>query len=374
MMKVVYISSSIFPSTQANNVHVTSMCNAIYDEGNEVILIAYCLKKNDIDSIIRSIYSDYNLNRDIVVKLVVRKNNYGSSYFSAFEISKLISTIGPNLIISRNFLASYCSRKYCKKLFLELHQPIKFGLGLQFYLLKRLSKRNNFKGLIVISNPLKEIFINYGLSKNIVFVLPDGASLPEEECSIDSIITSDRLKVGYFGSLYSGRGVELILDLARLLPEMDFYIYGASIVQLEVLNSKNYNLNNLVFVGHIPFAKVSIEMQRMHVLLAPYQRKVGLVSGNLTTESWMSPLKIFEYMSVERAIVCSNIPVLQEVLVDGVNCILCFPEDINDWYLALKKLDSNRGELVKIAKRGRFDLIQYYSWKVRWQNIKNLIK
>lgn len=374
MMKVVYISTSIFPSTQANNVHVTSMCNAIFEAGNEVTLIAYYLENYDIDSVRRSIYSDYNLNRDIGVELVVRKNSFGSIYFSGLEISKLVSTIGPNTIIARNLTAAYFSRKYCENIFLELHQPINSGLGLQSYLLNKLSLRKNFIGLIVISNPLKEIFINSGLSKNRIFVLPDGASVPEKEVSIDSIIASDRLKVGYFGSLYLGRGVELILELARLLPEMDFYIYGGSLVQLEALNSKNYNLDNLNFIGHIAFTKVSKEMQRMHVLLAPYQRQVGLASGNLTTESWMSPLKIFEYMSVERAIVCSNIPVLQEVLIDGVNCILCSPEDINGWYLTLKKLDANRGELVKIAKRGRLDLIQYYSWKVRWQNIEKLKK
>jgi glycosyltransferase involved in cell wall biosynthesis len=372
-MKVVYISSSIFPSTQANNVHVTSMCNAIFDAGNEVILIAYYFENYDRDSVRRSIYLDYNLNRNIRLELVVRKNSFGSIYFSGLEISKLIRTIGPNTIIARNLTAAYFARKYCEHIFLELHQPINSGLGLQSYLLKKMSLRKNFR-LIVISNPLKEIFINSGLSKNRIFVLPDGASVPEKEVSIDSIIASDRLKVGYFGSLYLGRGVELILELASLLPEMDFYIYGGSLVQLEALNSNNYNLDNLNFIGHIPFTKVSMEMQRMHVLLAPYQRKVGLASGNLTTESWMSPLKIFEYMSVERAIVCSNIPVLQEVLIDGVNCILCSPEDKNGWYLALKKLDSDKGKLVKIAKRGRLDLIQYYSWKVRWQNIEKLKK
>jgi glycosyltransferase involved in cell wall biosynthesis len=373
-MKVVYISSSIFPSTQANNVHVTSMCNAIFHAGNEVILIAYYFENFDRDSVSRSIYADYNLNRNIGLELVVRKNSFGSKYFSGYEISKIIRIIGPNTIIARNLIAAYFARKYCESVFLELHQPINSGLGLQSYLLKKMSLRKNFIGLIVISNPLKEIFINSGLSEKRIFVLPDGASVPEKEVGIDSIIASDRLKVGYFGSLYLGRGVELILELANLLPEMDFYIYGGSLVQYEALSSKNYNLDNLNFIGHIPFTKVSLEMQRMHVLLAPYQRKVGLASGNLTTESWMSPLKIFEYMSVERAIVCSNIPVLQEVLNDGVNCILCSPEDINSWYLALKKLHTNRGELVKIAKRGKLDLIQYYSWMVRWQNIEKLKK
>ena len=112
----------------------------------------------------------------------------------------------------------------------------------------------------------------------------------------------------------------------------------------------------------------------MHILLAPYQHQVGLSSGDMTTENWMSPLKIFEYMSVERAIICSDIPVLHEVLTDRVNCFLRFPDDIDGWHLALKELDSNRSELLRLAEQGLLDLIRKYSWEIRWLNISKLKK
>jgi glycosyltransferase involved in cell wall biosynthesis len=374
IMKVVYISSSVFPSSQANNVHVTSICNSIFEAGNELILIAYYLEGHDLNSISSKIYSDYGLNSGIEIVLLIRRESIASSYFSGLEISKLIKLIGPDIIVGRNFTGTFFSREYCKNIFLELHQPINFGIGLQFFLLKKLLKHKNFNRLIVISNPLKQIFISSGVSKNKIIVLPDGASVPEKEVSIDSIISSSRLNIGYFGSLYPGRGVELIFELARLLPEMDFYIYGGSLDQLRLLNTANCDLDNLNFLGHIPFAQVKREMQRMHILLAPYQRQVGLASGSMTTENWMSPLKIFEYMSVERAIICSDIPVLHEVLTNGVNCFLRFPEDIYGWKQTLKELDLNRSELSRIAKQGRLDLIGKYSWENRWQQIYKLKK
>ncbi len=374
-MLVVYISSSIFPSTQANNVHVTSMCNAINNSGNKVILFAYAIYEIPLELIRSKIYSDYGLNNGIEIVLIKKRFNRGFSYLSGIEIAKKIKKISPDIIIGRNLTGTFFSRKYCKNIFLEIHQSIQFGLGLQFYLFKKLLKHKNFNRLIVISNPLKRHFISSGLSDNEIIVLPDGASVPKGKMvSINSIISASRLKIGYFGSLYSGRGVELIIELARLIPEMDFYVYGGNIDQTNRLKSLSCDLDNLNIIGHIPFSKVQDEMQEMHILLAPYQRQVSLASGDITTENWMSPLKIFEYMSVERVIICSNIPVLKEVLTDGINCILCLPEDIDEWKLALKRLDLNRAELSRLAKRGRLDLVEKYSWENRWQKIYKLIK
>jgi glycosyltransferase involved in cell wall biosynthesis len=374
IMLIVYISSSIFPSSQANNVHVTSMCNAVCKSGNKVVLIAYASGEIPLDIIKNQIYSDYNLNNEIVIILLKRKFKLFSSYFSGLEIAKKVKKISPDLIIGRNLTGTFFSRRYCKNIFLELHQPINFGLGLQFFLLKRLFNHKNFTRLIVISNPLRQIFIRSGLSKNKIVVLPDGASVPDKNLSINSIISSKRLRIGYFGSLYFGRGIELIVELSRLLPDMDFFIYGGTVDQVKSLKSTLSDLDNLSVIGHIPFSQVQSEMQKMHILLAPYQRQVGLSSGDMTTENWMSPLKIFEYMSVERAIICSDIPVLHEVLTDGVNCFLRFPDDIDGWHLALKELDSNRSELLRLAEQGRLDLIRKFSWEIRWQNINELKK
>jgi glycosyltransferase involved in cell wall biosynthesis len=374
-MLIVYISSSNFPSTQANNVHVTSMCNAIFNTGNKVVLLAYAIDELPLELIKSNIYSDYGLNKGIEIALIKRRSNRAFSYLSGIKIANKIAKIGPDIIIGRNLTGTFFSRKYCKNIFLEVHQPVLFGLGLQFFLFKKLLKHKNFTRLIVISNPLKWHFISSGVSDDEIIVLPDGASVPSGKMvSIDSILNTSRLKIGYFGSLYSGRGVELILELARLIPEMDFYIYGGNIDQINGLKSLSCDIDNLNLRGHIPFSKVQDEMQEMHILVAPYQRQVGLASGDITTENWMSPLKIFEYMSVERAIICSNIPVLHEVLTDGVNCLLCLPDDIDAWKLALKGLDLNRAELSRLAKRGRLDLIEKYSWENRWQRIYELIK
>ena len=54
----------------------------------------------------------------------------------------------------------------------------------------------------------------------------------------------------------------------------------------------------------------------------PYTSKVT-VSGDVGDMSkYTSPLKIFDYMKLGKLIICSNLPVLREVLVNKKNCIL----------------------------------------------------
>ena len=44
-MRILYISNSIIPSRTANSIHVMKMCQAMADNGHEVILIAPNQKK-----------------------------------------------------------------------------------------------------------------------------------------------------------------------------------------------------------------------------------------------------------------------------------------------------------------------------------------
>ncbi len=74
------------------------------------------------------------------------------------------------------------------------------------------------------------------------------------------------------------------------------------------------------------------------VLIAPYQEKVCVHGGGGDVATWMSPLKIFEYMAAGRPIVASDLPVLREILEDGRNALLVSPGDVDAWCIALNKL------------------------------------
>jgi hypothetical protein len=66
----------------------------------------------------------------------------------------------------------------------------------------------------------------------------------------------------------------------------------------------------------------------------PYERSVA-VSGGGDTADVCSPMKMFDYMAAGRAIISSDLPVLQEVLNEQ-NAVFCSPDAPDQWEQALE--------------------------------------
>jgi glycosyltransferase involved in cell wall biosynthesis len=98
----------------------------------------------------------------------------------------------------------------------------------------------------------------------------------------------------------------------------------------------------------------------------PYQREVS-VSGGGNTASYMSPMKMFEYMATGRTIIASDLPVLREVL-DESNAALCNPDDISDWRDALLRAKTDLAWSEKLAVKSLGD-VEKFTWKRRVSNI-----
>ena len=102
----------------------------------------------------------------------------------------------------------------------------------------------------------------------------------------------------------------------------------------------------------------------MDALLLPAQKRTTVLGkGNIS--DWMSPLKLFEYMAVGKPIIASDLDVLQEVLIDGVNSILVSADNVDKWVVALKKIEENPILAKQLGINARECLINEYSWDQR---------
>jgi glycosyltransferase involved in cell wall biosynthesis len=82
---------------------------------------------------------------------------------------------------------------------------------------------------------------------------------------------------------------------------------------------------------------------------------------------WFSPMKLFEYMALGRAIVCSRLSVLEEVLTDGRNALLCTADAEQDWLAALRRLDADRRLVADLGAQARREFTGRYTWQARAQ-------
>ena len=173
----------------------------------------------------------------------------------------------------------------------------------------------------------------------------------------------ERFTASYTGQLYAGRGLDLLLELARRHPDLGFAWAGGDPEAVDRWRSRlaAAGVENTVLLGFVPNERLPLLHAASDILLMPYEERVFLSGGNLST--FYSPMKLFEYMASERAILSSDLPVLHEILNED-NAVLLPPEDIEAWDGALVRLVHDDEGRLRLGRQARRDASRY-TWEAR---------
>ena len=215
--------------------------------------------------------------------------------------------------------------------------------------------------VIFITNELKKfIQKKYKYKKKNFLVLPDATDV-NHSIKANSKKKAKK-KIGYFGSIYKSRGIDLIKQLAELDKKNIYYIYGGS--KNEVSELKKFSTKNLIIHGQIPFKRVKKKIIEMDILLMPYTKKATFSGNYGNIINFMSPMKMFDYLGAGKLIISSNIKVLREILTDNYNSIL-----IKDYLNVLewKKIDkiNLNSNFSKKLRLNAIKTAKLYNWKNR---------
>jgi len=379
-MNIFYISPSVMPSRSANSVHVARMCEALCRLGHNVTLfIARSVpSKASLRERLKSYYG-VGLDRVEVISFYSALNrglNLRIAYMAVREylLRKAVNH-APDLTISRNLYSAYFFSRFTKhRIIYETHQ-LEYGFR---GLLQRATTTSTSSMTIAISEPLRQDLKKHcGCDNNQVRVLPDAAPTGIRQLSpIDKTVAravyfpwfdlaGSVFVAGYFGQLYRGRGVEIIESLSILHPEVTFVLYGGNEAQISVIRER-VKSPNLFVMGYLEPSKVLQVAALMDALLMPYQNYVAIdEGGRMNTGRWMSPMKMFEYMAVGVPIIASRLPVLQDVLREGYNCLMAKAEDVGEWSQCLSRLlyEERLGEML--ANNAHEQYLQGHDWQTR---------
>lgn len=361
-MKITYIITSIIPSKFANSVHAMKMCSAI-SKNHEIELVIP--RRNDIEEKdVADVYKFYGVDKTFKITKVPFIKKVGV-FILALMGCMIAKKNKSDLVFTREVVTAYFSTLFGIPTIFETHSPFISERSIEKYFFKKAMLSNSTLKVIVISQALKDIILeNWPMvSADKIMVAHDGADIPNE---LPSKITKIQ-KIGYVGHLYKGRGIDLIVDVARKLPDHEFHIIGGHAEDITYWKDETKELSNIVFHGFVAPSEAERLRSEMDVLLAPYQDKVFVKSG-MNTVKWMSPLKVFEYMASGRPIICSKLSVLQEVL-NNENSILCDPNNSDEWVDGIKKLEDDISFANKISTQTYNDLKDHYSWFKRSVNI-----
>jgi len=341
---------------------------------------AFSELKNDVTLITTNASSSNIFNfYKIKTKFKFKKMKYFKKFplgikFYLFSILSIIESIKfkPDIYITRNFFTCFLLILLKKKTILELHHDLDTESRIVRFIVKNYNFFNSkhLVKLIAITNYVKYVYISkYSTKSNKIIVLPSGSSIKE---NYKYKINKKKINIGYFGSLYKSRGIDLIIKLASIDPENDYYIYGNK-KQLKIPISKKTE-KNLYLNEYVPYKKISKILLDMDLLLMPYTSSITVAGDVGDITKYTSPLKLFDYLSVGRPIICSNFNVLKEIITENKNAIFVKNyQNVFAWKKEITKL-INKPEKMKIISKNNYKLSKKYSHSARALKILDIIK
>ena len=358
--EIVYISASEFPSRSANSVQVVKQSNAFSHWGYSVTILGRANYKDNFYNDAGELERAYGITQGVNLALMKYRLISGIFRSALYPLWVALNAFNkrPDIVYGRHALGLLSAGLVTepKALIYECHGPPGHLESIALRLLVMLKKLDR---IVVISNALKNILVvRYQYLQQVeTIVAHDGCEAPTPSEEISS-----EFSIGYVGSFYRGRGLDLIAKLATKLPYVHFHLFGGD--ENEFIKITGISLpENIICHGRIPPAELYRYYELFNVALAPYGKNIEVADGTNTVE-YMSPLKIFEYMGRGKAIIASDLPVLREVLTDRVNALLAKPDDPDDWCDAILAMQdaTTRKTLSTNSLR---DAIEKHTWEAR---------
>lgn len=375
-MKIVAISGSQVPSSAANSLQALKATHALAQLGHDVTLIVPFSENllTNWDDLARH----YGLQDEFKIQHLPSASRR-LFFLSAVRYAKKLK---PDLLYVWPLQSAVLGLMNGMTVVLEMHDLPSGRVGPLWFRYFR-----DFKGkkrMTVITKALREALTErYGpfLRQSDVVLAPNGvelerfAQLPAPDVARRALDLPEALTAVCTGHLYTGRGMELFVELAKKKPGIRFLWAGGKPEDGAIWRAKTRDVPNITFAGFVPNAQLPMYQAAADFLLMPYARQIGtsgaggtssrIPSGNSAQIS--SPMKMFEYMACGRAILASDLPVFHEVLNEN-NAVFCPPEKLAAWEGALQALVDNPARRAALAQQARTDA-QEYSWTERAKRI-----
>ena len=362
-MKIVAIAGSTIPSDTANSMQVMKTCQALTQLGHQITLIVPGSQNTSVN-----LQKHYGLQTSFPILWLASSNRRLFTWRSV----RRARALKPDLLYVWFPQSAVFGLLNGLPVIFEIHiQPTGLFGPMWHRVFANLRGR---KRLVSITRALVDMLErNYKmrLKPDEVVIAPNGvdlerfASLPAPAEARRQIDIREAPTVMCTGHLYAGRGTDLFLALAKLIPHAHFVWVGgrAEDVNTWKQRAEAESISNITFTGFIPNRDLPLYQAAADILLMPYSSSIMGSSGTADSASVASPMKMFEYMAAGRAIVSADLPVIREVLNEE-NAVFGEPDDVGDWRREIEKLLMDETRRVELGRQARRE-VEKFSWLAR---------
>ena len=368
-MKIAVIAQGSIPAQTANSIQNMKMAGALAGLGNDTRVYA---PGEDLGISWTQLAIHYGLKRQFEIRWIPF-HPFLRRYDFALSAVRAAQDWGADLIYTRLPQAASLAASRGLPAIFELHDLPSGTMGP--WLLRRFLKARGAQKLVVNTRHLaSEIRKRYRLPAPEGFLLlaPNGvdlesyAKLPDPKAARNALGLPEAFTAGYTGHLYAGRGIELIVELARRLPAIRFLLVGGRPGEVVRRKQEVRDLDNVLFVGFVPNAELPLYQAACDVFLMPHGKKVAGSSG-VNIAEFTNPLKMFEYLACGRPILASDLPILGEILNEE-NAVILPSGEPEAWVEALDALFRSPERCARLSKAGKRTADQY-SWEQRAKRV-----
>src|ERR1035437_4992451 len=187
------------------------------------------------------------------------------------------------------------------------------------------------------------------------------------------LLTKDKIVLFYHGSISPNRGIDLILDAVNKIkndfPNILFMsVSEANYIITDYCNSKNYKLNEyLLLIDPVRYDQMAYYINLADICIVPLLR----------IHWWeiSSPLKLMEYLAMEKPIVLSDILAHKSVVPPDSKFALFFnPDDPYDLGMKISEAITNIDHLKNNGFMGREIVLNKYTWDIQAKILENFIR
>ena len=269
-----------------------------------------------------------------------------------------------SLILSRSILTSLVLSFWKINNILELHHP-PIGVTKFIYNFSHFFKLDSYIKYITISKNLKNC-----LKLERAIILDDAVDISDYK---KTKLKKIKYEFIYIGSLFKGKGIEVIIYLSKIFPKNKFYVFGDT----KTLDKNFFNIRelkkrkNLFFKGYRDYKYIPDILYASKFLLMPYQNKVYVNAKKLEVSNFMSPLKLFDYLACGKILIASKLSAYSHILKDNQNCILVDGEKMENWKTKVDYALRNFSIVKKLGNNAK-KLSKKYTWADRARKIVDL--
>ena len=371
-MKITYIANARIPTEKAHGIQIMKMCEAFAKNDVEVELIVAQRFNRPFKNIepfeYYGIKYPFKLKKLFSVDIMFLENIIGplgvwiQSFSFALFIGLYMLFKKTDIIYSRDLFSLWLLSFFKNNFVYEAHSFPK-----KFFLYKRIFRKA--KAIVVITQRLKNVFIQKGINGNKILVAPDGVDLEEfdvkksqKQCRRKLNLPLDKKIVLYTGHLYEWKGVQTLAKAAKFFEENVLIVFvGGTEEDISKFKTQNSKLKNVLIVGHRPHLEIPYWLKAADVLVLPNSAREKI------SQYWTSPMKMFEYMASQRPIVASDLPSIREILNEN-NAVLIKSDNAEALTEGIDRVFKNPDLSDRIAEQTYQD-VQSYSWSKRVQKI-----